>query len=116
MPPKLIPGTSAECIWAGLEQSLPDLNEDELRKLALCVRALVLYSFPDGLPSNKMCMFYMAMKVPRSLPLMSHCSAHLLQIVWYKEGIREPFISIYTSCDQRSVQHSSAGVYGELVR
>ena len=82
LPAKLLPGTSAQSIWAGLVSTLPVLNTDELHKLSLTVRALVLYNFPDGLAANRVCNTMMKMLVPRALCLMSHCVSHLLMLVW----------------------------------
>ena len=81
-PAKIVPATSAHSLWAGLCSSLPALNTDELNRLSKHVRALVLYSYPDGLAANRVCMTFQMMSVPRALCINGHCISHLLMIVW----------------------------------
>ena len=56
VPPKIIPGTGADCIWSGLNATMPALCPERLDALSKHVRALVLYSFPDGLAANQVCL------------------------------------------------------------
>ena len=81
--PKIIPGNGADCIFIGLSSKIPCLNPTTLDGLSKQVRTFVLFSFPDGLAANRVCMRLRAMMIPpRALILNLHCAAHLLQIVW----------------------------------
>ena len=82
IPAKLLCSNTADSIFAGLCSTVPCLAPEALKELAQRIRALVIYQFPDGHPSNKVVMTKLLQDVTGACFLSGHCVAHLLQLVW----------------------------------
>ena len=81
-PAKIVATTSADSLFNAVSSSIACLSPEELHRLSLRVRALVLYMFPDGLAGNGVVMQKIAELIPNAVVLPGHCVCHLLQICW----------------------------------
>ena len=82
IPGKLVSSTASPAIWNAVNTSCGCLALDELREICKLVRCVLQYSFPDGAPSNKVCLAALAQALPDLLPWDGHCGAHLLHLIW----------------------------------
>ena len=82
LPGKLCSTTSADSIWNALCASAPALSSAQMHALSERIRAFMMYTFPDGHPSNRAVMQHMMELHPFALYLAGHCMSHLLQLVW----------------------------------
>ena len=110
LPAKLVSTNTADSIWAALRASMPALSPQQMIHLASRVRVLVIYQFPDGLPSNVVVMFHLAERIPSALVFSGHCCAHLLQLVWDTGAKKDLACPLYQCCQLISNSKTCAKV------